>query len=561
MVTVNNENLLNSLVELGVIPQDKLEGAYEESQTKKILFEEILLSENLITEADLGRVISDLTSIPFVRLSQEAIHDEVLKIIPEVVAKKQGIIAFKKDKVGLHVATNTPDKRNIFEFLEKKTGLPIIVYYATKHDIEDALTIYAKDLNQFFDEIMSENIQIAKGSKKPDPSIIKIIDAVITYAYQNKASDVHIEPLEDKSLIRFRIDGILHDIVELPKDLHSQIVTRVKVLAKLRTDEHQIPQDGKISFKLETETVDIRVSVVPVTNGEKVVMRILSERSRQFLLSDLGLLGGDLKKVEEAYIKPHGMVLATGPTGSGKTTTLYAILKLINKRDVNIMTIEDPVEYDIEGVNQIQVNEKTGLTFANGLRSIVRQDPDILLVGEIRDEVTADISINAAMTGHLVLSTLHTNNAATAIPRLLDMNIEPFLVASTVNVIIAQRLVRKICKKCRFSREVSLSREVVGDEPFRAVIKKYFLETADLRVYEGKGCEVCHNTGYVGRIGIFEVMLIDESIREAIIARKDASVIQELAIKAGMTTMLEDGIRKLKDGITTMEEILRVTKE
>jgi type II secretory ATPase GspE/PulE/Tfp pilus assembly ATPase PilB-like protein len=379
------------------------------------------------------------------------------------------------------------------------------------------------------------------------------------FAFKNKSSDVHIEPLKEKSLIRFRIDGILHDIVTVPLELHRPMATRIKVLADLRTDEHQAAQDGKFQFTVDGEEVDARVSIVPITNGEKIVMRLLSSSSRQFSLIDLGLSNDDLTKVKKAYEKPYGMLLSTGPTGSGKTTSMYAVLKLLNKRDVNIMSIEDPVEYQIEGVNQIQVNEKAGLTFAAGLRSIVRQDPNIILVGEIRDEETADIAVNSAMTGHLVLSTLHTNDASTAIPRLLDMNIEPFLIASTVNVIIAQRLVRKIHTKCRISEEVSITEIEKHFEP--STVKKLFGSSKTIRLYKGKGCPLDHGIGYEGRLGIFEVLVIDDEVRKAIVERKDASVIRKIAVKNGMTTMLDDGLEKVKEGITTIDEIMRVTRE
>lgn len=559
MAQFDENKLFNFLKELEIVPLEKLEKALKISTQKKTPFSEVLLNEDLISDANLGKLVADMLSLNFVELSKLAIDEEVLKIIPEVVARKQRIIAFKKDKAGLHLAMNDPSKKQLVEFVEKKVGINVISYYTTKREIENALPLYAKDVKKAFDELIAENVQEARGSKKPEPPIIAIVETTIRYAYQNKASDIHIEPFEKKSLIRFRIDGILHDIVELPVALHPQIVTRVKVLAKLRTDEHQSAQDGKISQKLEKENLDIRVSVVPITEGEKIVMRLLSERSRQFSLIDLGFSEKDLKKIESAYIKPHGMILATGPTGSGKTTTLYAILKLLNKRNVNIMTIEDPVEYDIEGVNQIQVNTKTDLTFDNGLRSIVRQDPDIILVGEIRDQETADISVNAAMTGHLVLSTLHTNDAATTIPRLLDLGVEPFLIGSTVNVIIAQRLVRKICQKCRVSTEMDTG---LGLDLSLDLIQKHFGKgSGSIRIYKGKGCTVCHQTGYIGRVGIFEILIVEEEIRQAIIEKKDASEIKKIAMKNGMVAMTENGVQKVKEGITTIDELLRVTKE
>jgi type II secretory ATPase GspE/PulE/Tfp pilus assembly ATPase PilB-like protein len=478
-----------------------------------------------------------------------------LLTIPEVVAKKQKIIAFKKDKNGIHVATSSPKNKTALDFLKKRFSQKVNLYFTTEKDIKTAIAGYTEDIKKVFNEILSQ-AQPSATSKPTETSIIKIVDTIINYAYQNRASDVHIEPTEKLTRVRFRIDGIMHDIVTLPLDLHQQIVTRIKVLSKLRTDEHQAPQDGKIRFPLEDDDLDIRVSIVPITEGEKIVMRLLSEISRSFSITDLGLSSTAMKKVQWAYQKPHGMILSTGPTGSGKTTTLYAILKPLNQKEVNIMTIEDPVEYDIERVNQIQVNTKTKLTFASGLRSIVRQDPDIILVGEIRDDVTADISVNAAMTGHLVLSTLHTNDAATAFPRLLDLGVEPFLVASTVNLIVAQRLVRTICDNCRISVEHKVSKRKK-----QSLTEKYLNKLNIKRIYKGKGCNVCHFTGYNGRVGIFEVMVVDDEIRNAITQRQDASVIQKIAVEDGMETMLQDGLSKVKQGITTIDEVLRVTKQ
>lgn len=561
MPSYDNQSLYNALLELKVIDKNQLDQAFRESQKQNVPLEDILLNKDLISDENLGKTISDLLSLPLIRLGELSIEKDVLELIPQVVAKKQKVIAFKKDKSGLSIAMSDPSNMQIKDFIEKKVGIPVVVYFATKQDINNALFLYNKDLAATFDEIIEENVREARksASKQIDPPIIKIVDVILKYAYQNKASDVHIEPLKPKTLIRFRIDGILHDILSLPLELHRPIVIRVKVLSNLRTDEHSVAQDGKLQFKLEDEDVDVRVSVVPITTGEKVVMRLLSERSRQFSLTDLGLSEIDLNKVKKAYNKPYGMILATGPTGSGKTTTVYAILKLLNKRDVNIMTIEDPVEYDVEGVNQVQVNEKTNLTFASGLRSIVRQDPDIILVGEIRDYETADIAINSAMTGHIVLSTVHTNDAATAIPRLLDMNVEPFLLASTVNVIIAQRLVRKIHSRCRVSQEINLNEltKSLGEK----LVKKFFGNSKTIRIYRGKGCQLDHDIGYEGRVGIFEVMIIDDEVRRAIMERKDAAAIKNIAIKNGMTTMIEDGLEKVKEGITTIEEIVRVTKE
>lgn len=561
MQAYDDQTIYNALKELNVIDVTKLDQARDAAKSQKIPLEDILLEKDLISDENLGRTIADLFSLPLIRLNEITISPDILNIIPEVVAKKQKIIVFKKDKQGIHIAMQDPTNLQIKDFIEKKTGLPVIRYAATKRDVENALFLYRKGLTETFDDIIKRHVDEANTPqvKETEPPIIKIINIVLSYAYQNKASDVHIEPLKEKLLIRFRIDGVLHDIVDLPLSLHRPIVARVKVLANLRTDEHQAAQDGKFQFIEENQQADMRVSVVPVTNGEKVVIRLLSERSRQFSLTDLGFSENDLTKVKKAYEKPYGMILATGPTGSGKTTTIYATLKLLNTRDVNIMTIEDPVEYDIEGINQIQVNPKTNLTFAEGLRSIVRQDPNIILVGEIRDTETADIAINSAMTGHLVLSTLHTNDAATAIPRLLEMAIQPFLIASTINVIIAQRLVRKIHSRCRISQEIH--REDLAKHFDEHLLRKIFGKDAIIRLYSGKGCQFDHNVGYDGRVGIFETLVVDDEIRNAILERKDASSIHKIAIKNGMTTMIEDGLDKVKQGITTIDEVIRVTKE
>jgi general secretion pathway protein E len=377
-------------------------------------------------------------------------------------------------------------------------------------------------------------------------------------AYQDKASDVHIEPEEKDSLIRFRIDGVLHDVLRVPRILHDRIMTRIKVLSSLRTDEHMSAQDGKMRMALDEEQVDIRVSILPVAQGEKAVLRLLTSHSREYTLADLGMNEKDLLKVTAAYNKSYGMILSTGPTGSGKTTSIYAILKILNTRDKNITTIEDPVEYRIEGASQVQVNVKTNLTFANGLRSILRQDPNIIFVGEIRDSETAGIAVNAALTGHLVLSTLHTNDAATAIPRLTDMGVEPFLVASTVNVIIAQRLLRKICDACK--GEVTVTRKELEKHFSQQMIHKHFGANPVLTLYKGAGCKVCHKTGYTGRIGVFEVLEVSKNIKKLISEKVDADAINKAAIDDGMNSMLDDGLEKVIKGLTTIEEVIRVTK-
>lgn len=562
-MTTLDDQLFTVLNDNNYVPEPVLKQAQAIAIEQKVSLYDALIQKDAIADENLGIVLADLYKTPFIRLGKVAIPKEVLAIVPEVVAKKQRIVAFERGKDGIKVATSAPDKSSeTTQLIAKKTGEKVSVYFATEHDIDDAFRLYQKDLQQSFDNLLHEQIGVAQKGVAPlqrDVPIAKIVDLLIAYAYTNKASDIHIEPQDSQTLVRFRIDGILHDVLDLPKSLHDQVVSRIKVLARLRTDEHLSAQDGKLQVTLPEETLDIRVSIVPIVGGEKIVLRLLSSRSRAYSLLDLGLDDKGLEIVKKGFTKPYGMVLSTGPTGSGKSTTIYAILKIINTRERNIATIEDPVEYDIAGINQIQVNSKTNLTFASGLRAILRQDPDVIFVGEIRDEETASIAVNSAMTGHLVLSTLHTNNASTALPRFIDMQIEPFLVASTVNVIIAQRLVRKICESCRVSE--TLDTEKLKKYFSDPVIAKYFTPDKVSRIYKGKGCEVCHNTGYVGRIGIFEVLEVSEAIKELINAKASANTIESKAIAEGMTTIFENGIQKVYRGITTIEEVMRVTKE
>lgn len=558
MQIYDNKAIFSALSELKVIPQDKLKEALTESQTNNTPIGDILLDHELISDENLGKVIAESLKIPYINLSKAHIDDDLLHIVPEVLARRSYLIAFERGKDGIKLAMNNPKDTEIINLISKKTGEKVIPYFATKRDLENALGYYQKEMQKTFDELLTQQVEEAQKSQAKEAPITKIVDLLIEYAQQNKASDIHIEPQETYSLVRYRIDGVLHDVLRLPRELHNQIISRIKVLSRLRTDEHLSAQDGKMQAKVDDETIDIRVSIVPIVEGEKTVLRLLSSHSRQFALNNLGMPDNDIAKLTKAYQKPYGIVLSTGPTGSGKTTTIYAVLKIINTREKNIATIEDPVEYDIPSINQIQVNPKTNLTFARGLRSILRQDPDIIFVGEIRDNETASISINAAMTGHLVFSTLHTNNAATTLPRLIDMGIEPFLVASTVNLIIGQRLIRRICENCRASiaKPVEDLNKILPQE----LASKHFGTKNEIRLYQGKGCAVCHNTGYKERVGIFEVLEVTAAIRKLIENKASAATLEQKAIEEGMTTMLEDGIQKVKTGITTIEEVLRATK-
>ena len=398
--------------------------------------------------------------------------------------------------------------------------------------------------------------ELAVG-KEEDIAIIKLVEDLMEYGYHSRASDVHVDPELDRVRIRLRVDGVLQDAFVFPKKIQQEIITRIKVLSGLRTDEHQAAQDGRFRAAVaDVGYVDVRVSIAPTYDGENSVMRILAEHSKILSLNDLGMNDRDFKCVKEAIRKPYGMILATGPTGSGKTTTLYTVIKELNTDEVSIITIEDPIEYSIGGIDQIQVNPRTGLTFAAGLRSILRQDPNIIMVGEIRDEETAGIAVNAALTGHLMLSSIHTNDAATTLPRLMDMKIEPFLIASTVNVAIGQRLVRRICENCRIKKKMSEAefKSLAGSLPPKLIGNhKEF--------YVGKGCLKCNNSGYYGRLGIYEVLSVDEEMRHAIMQRVNTDEISAIAVKSGMTTMLEDGFKKAIEGKTTIEEVLRVIHE
>ena len=554
---ITDEQLNNLILKKGLIDEKKLEEISVFAQNANISLAEALLEKDITSDESLGLILSKFLKIPFVNLSKITIPPELYHIVPEKVAKRQKVIAFEQDKKGIKLAMADPSNRQIQEMISKKTGKKIIPHLATERDIENTLGIYRKDVQKTFNLMISDDPE-KLGTISEDTPVAKIADLLIEYAYQDKASDIHIEPDEKNCLIRFRIDGILHDVLILPKNLQERIVTRIKVLSRLRTDEHLTPQDGKMRMKLEKENLDIRVSIIPVAEGEKVVLRLLSSRSRQFSLIDLGMGKEDLKKVTNAFNKSFGMILSTGPTGCGKTTSIYAILKILNTREKNITTIEDPVEYRIGGVNQIQVNPKANLNFVNGLRSILRQDPNIIFVGEIRDNDTAAIAINAALTGHLVLTTLHTNDASTAIPRFMDMKIEPFLLASTINIIIAQRLVRKICEVCK--KPLFLKIDSLNKNLPKEVLKRNFGSKKEIKTYQGEGCKICHFTGYSGRIGIFEVIEVNKKIRKLISEKSDAATILNEAVNEGMSTMLDDGLQKSLKGETTVEEVLRVTR-
>lgn len=571
---LTNEKLKELLVNPGHISESDFALAIKEAEKTKTPVERILVEKGFVSDENLGKTIADFFNYHFIDLKKVKLTDDLLALVPEVVARGQQAVIFERTKDKVKLAIANPDNYEFIKLLERKTGCELEVYYATFLGIDEALKYYKSDIGNQVKGLLDD----LKANPRNEGNIVKLVNLLLEHAHDNRASDIHIEPLEYIVSVRFRIDGVLHEVVEYPKELHDKIVFRIKIMAKLRTDERAAAQDGRFDYKIGGAKFDVRVSMMPITNGENVVMRLLSEISRRLALEDIGLLGADLEKVKRAAAKPYGMLLAAGPTGSGKTTTLYAILQILNKPEVNIMTIEDPVEYDVEHVQQTQVNAKKNLTFATGLRSIVRQDPDIIMVGEIRDNETAAIAVNAAMTGHLLLSTLHSNDAATVFPRLTDMGIEPFLVSSSVNVVVAQRLVRKICEKCRMSYEIKIKKTIkqpsnktinqdgnMGGEEniieqLPEEIRKKFFNKEKIILYRGAGCKACGDTGYSGRIGIFEVMEIVEELRPLITSKASSDIIDKKAKELGMTSMLFDGLTKASHGITTLEEVIRATK-
>lgn len=575
---LKDEELKNILVRDKVVTGEQIQKAEKGALRDKISLAAELVKQGLVSEEILAEIYSEASRIPYLDLKKKKIPKEILLLIPEPIARNHQVVAFEKDKDKLKLAMVDPSDLQTIEFIKKKTALEIEVVLTTPASIAEVLKQYRKSLKTEFSEIvekqeikMAEKAEDLRKMAKELP-VVKIVDTLLEYAIYEGASDIHIEPLEKEIVVRYRVDGILRDVMTLPKQILAGVVARIKVLSNLKIDEHRLPQDGRFKIESEEYKISFRVSVIPVFDGEKVVMRLLSESARPMTLEELGLRRNALKIVKLNIQRPHGMILSTGPTGSGKTTTLYSILNILNIPEVNICTIEDPIEYHLPRVNQSQVAPKIGYTFANGLRALLRQDPDIMMVGEIRDNETAEMAVHSALTGHLVLSTLHTNNAAGAIPRLIDMKIEPFLLASTVNVVVAQRLVRRICNNCiesyyldkatwkNLSQEVNLKRilEIMAKE---GVIVSPRLSPRSLLFYRGRGCSQCNNTGYKGRLAIFEVLEVTEEVQKLTVQRVATEMIEKQAVREGMITMLEDGFYKAKMGVTTVEEVLRVTKE
>ncbi|MDD4412576.1 MAG: type II/IV secretion system protein [Patescibacteria group bacterium] len=559
-MVISPKKLREVLVTPGLIDRGDFEKALAKAEKKGSSIDVALIELGLISESHLGQIIANAYDWRFVELSKIKITNEMLSYINVVAAKSQLAIAFEKEGDVLKIATTNPENYPFFKLIEKSSGLTVEPYYAPTPVIKEAIKAYKSDLVG----VVGKLIDDFQSGYKPEESVVKFIDLVLEYARDSRASDIHFEPLANYVSIRYRIDGIMHEVVQYPKAFHEKIIFRLKILSKLRTDEHAAAQDGRFTFNSGDVNFDVRLSILPIANGENVVLRLLSDSSQRLTLEDLGYKPNDLEKINRAAAKPYGMLLAVGPTGSGKTTTLYALLQILNQPDVNIVTIEDPIEYQLEHVQQTQINPKKNLTFANGLRSLVRQDPDIIMVGEIRDPETANIAVNIAMTGHLLLSTMHANDSATTFPRLIDMGIEPFLIASSINVVVAQRLARKICDKCKvsFSPDEKMIKRIEAEPELSDFLKKIgHKKNLDKMIfYKGQGCDYCGQTGFTGRIGVFEVMEVDDDLRLLINKKSSSEDIRALAVKKGMSTMLEDGIVKVFAGQTTIEEVLTSVK-
>lgn len=539
-----------------------------QAKTRNLTLEQTLFERETIPDEELGKVLAALHNLPFVKLADRMIPEPLLRLIPYPMASNQSILVFERGTDGLHVALSNPKNHELVSFLEKKAGIQVIPYYATPKDIKSALKAYNRDVNQKFTSLLKSVVEDpTKMESLKDAA--KILDTIILFAFQNNASDIHLEPQKQYFVVRYRIDGILHTIAEMPISVAELLTTRIKVLAQMRTDEHRAAQDGRFKIELDDNEITLRVSVLPVYDGEKSVLRLLTSSQNPLDLESLGYSPHNLEVIHNNILKTNGILLITGPTGSGKTTTLYSVLKLLNSPEVNISTIEDPIEYQLEGINQIQLNSKTNLTFATGLRALLRQDPDVVMVGEIRDEETASIAINAALTGHLVLATLHTNDAASTLPRLLEMNVEAFLLAATAKMVVAQRLVRKICSKCKQSYEIKrdqlnqFGKKLNLSQNLEELMKSLLVEkgAADTVVlYKGEGCSSCSNSGFSGRISIAEVMEVTDPLRKLILANASPSAIEAQAASEGMTSMFLDGLQKALQGSTTIEEVLRVMR-
>lgn len=573
MISLTTPKLKKLIIGEGLIKSEEFDRLATEAERKKQNLVDLLISRGFITLDYFYTILSKALRVARIDLRAQKIDEGVLNLLPRDLAQARRVLIFNREVDGtLDAAMEDPTNLNTLDFIQRRFGAKVKPFLITDAELDWGFSLYEARIAQDFQKIIEENVETSLRSHISGEEqlataaaqlpIVAIVDNILAYASSLRASDIHLEISEETVLIRFRVDGILHEIIRIPKAAQSAIVARIKLLSALRIDEHSRPQDGRFRFKTGKQLTDVRVSVMPTFYGEKVEMRLLAATQKPLSFAELGMLEEDIKILEENIKKTFGMLLVCGPTGSGKTTTLYSILNTLNRPEVNIVTIEDPIEYNVGYVNQTQVNPAADITFANGLRAILRQDPNIIMVGEIRDSETAEIAVHSALTGHLVLSCLHTNNAPTAVPRLVDMKIPAFLVAAVLNVILAQRLVRQIHRECIESYTSdektleSIHKQLIdlGFDPKEIHLPKTF--------YHGRGCPACNFTGYLGRIGIFEIMNVTDEIRRLIISPDfSLDALSELAHKEGMVSMFEDGMRKIERGITTIEELLRVIRE
>ncbi|MEK7601917.1 MAG: GspE/PulE family protein [Patescibacteria group bacterium] len=581
---VSETELKTFILDSGLVPRKDVEAADEEAKKRNQSIGDILVSSGALTPDALRRIKAYVLGIPFVNLKDKKIELDVLSLIPEPIARTHSIVAFRKDGTNLEVAMLDTQDLQAIDSVRKKTGLKILPRLTDDDSLKHSLLQYQKSLKEEFGDLIATEagrINLIKDADGDDVSgedlkkmaedlpIVRIVDTLLRHAIIQDASDIHIEPIEEATLVRYRIDGILHDAMTLPKNAGPGITARIKVLANLKLDEKRLPQDGRFKMETETDKVSFRVSLLPTYYGEKIVMRLLRETGDGFSLEGLGFHGETLERIHSATKQTTGIILISGPTGSGKTTTLYTVLDILNRPDVNISTIEDPIEYQMKRVNQTQVNPAIGFTFANGLRALLRQDPNVIMVGEIRDGETASLAINAALTGHVVLSTIHTNSASGAIPRLMDMGVEPFLLVSTLKLIVGQRLVRRLCDdKEAYTLDDTERAKVAADEHFEAAfgaLKEEKLTKDDMKLgalpfYHPKPSAECED-GYKSRLGIHEILAVSPTIKDLILHGASPDDIEKQARKEGMLTMLEDGIFKAARGVTSLEEVLRAVND
>jgi len=566
---ISPKQFISKLVQNRIIDQTEGDKIEIDALNKNISIFDYLLKYTSIKKESVLRVQAEFMNVPFIDISTSAIDPQALNLIPESVARTYAVLPYAYDAKTdtVYVATSDPVNFNLNDFLEKKTKKRIVLALANGDDILQGIsTSYTRGLSPEVKEALAEvtgdavKEEVRETAVVKEAPIAKIVDTILEFAMKGRASDIHIEAEEGKTRVRYRIDGVLQEKLTLPRTIHDSLVSRVKILSEMKIDERRIPQDGRFSFKMGEEEVDLRVSTLPTVHGEKIVMRLLKKTGGLPMLSDLGLRGTQYKDLEEAIAKPYGIILVTGPTGSGKTTTLYSVLTKLNKPTVNIVTLEDPVEYQITGINQVQVNPQAGLTFANGLRAFVRQDPNIILVGEIRDKETTALAIQAALTGHLVFSTLHTNDSATAIPRLIDLGGEPFLISSVLNASVAQRIARRVCDSCKEWYEPPPQIKENIKNVLGPLLPGKYDKGEPIKLSRGKGCVECNFSGYLGRIAIFEVLKITPTINKMILKEASAKEIEQQARQESLIIMKQDGYLKALDGVTTIEEVLRIAE-